>query len=200
MSKSKATEGTQVSMESGKTSWVLLFTHFHIKRLLLPSNLFLEAKALWRVISEREKGSSKEAGSAESRVNPVNLDSSQKSWYHLSNKALWKQCTEINIPAVFQGFPGTWLLPPRTKNNLKSPQKKNKVVLHWFTAAWSLWVFQARAVCHSSHCPSLPYFEKIAELLSLPEKWWVRWWRRTEEFTAAVSYKTWHPQPEGTWV
>lgn len=37
-------------------------------------------------------------------------------------------------------------------------------------------MLQASAVCHSSHCPSLPYFEKITELLFLPEKWWARWW------------------------
>lgn len=87
-------------MESGKTSWVLLFTHFHIKRLLLPSNPFLDTKSFWRVTSEREKGSSKGAGKAERRLDPVNLESSQKSWYHLAKKALWKLCTEINIPAV----------------------------------------------------------------------------------------------------
>lgn len=89
-------------MESGKTSWVLLFTHFHIKRLLLPSNPFLEAKAFWRVTSEREKGSSKEAGKAESRVISVNPESSQKSWYNSAKKfgKFVELCTEINIPAV----------------------------------------------------------------------------------------------------
>lgn len=195
-------------MESGKSSWVLLFTHFHIKRLLLPSNPFLEAKAFWRVTSEREKGNSKGAGKAESRVNPVNPESSQKSWYHLAKKDLWKLCIEMNIPA--EGSQAPVCFHPtenflfkkthRTKTKLKSLKKKNEVVLYWFTAAWSLWMLQASAVSHSSHCPSLPYFEKISELLSLPEKWWVRWWRQTEEFTAALSYKTWHSQPEGTWV
>lgn len=97
-SRSKATEGTQVSMESGKTSWVLLFTHFHIKRSLLPSNPSLEAKAFWRVTREKEKGSSKEAGKAESRGNPVNADSSQKSWCHLAKKLLcklWKLISQL---------------------------------------------------------------------------------------------------------
>lgn len=197
-------------MESGKTSWVLLFTHFYIKRLLLPSNPFLEAKTFSRVTSEREKRSSKEAGKAESRVNPVNPKSSQNSWYHLAKKALWNLYTEIDIPAVCWGFPGTWLLPLNREFSLQKQPPEPKPILKIFKTKIKLYYTGLLLLGHcecfrpvlsaTPYCPSLPYFEKITELVSLPEKLWVRWWRPTEEFTAAVNYKTWHPQPEGTWV
>jgi len=80
MSKGKATKGTQVSKEGGKASWVLPFTHFHIRRIkkiVTPIKHFLRNNG--SLEGDREKWSSKETGKLESRVNPLNFESSQNS-------------------------------------------------------------------------------------------------------------------------